>query len=769
MYYIILLLLSSWTLFSYTDFVENESTVVMSSLYIIYFAYFLFSIYASYFSIKTQKKMIVIGIILLFIPLLTQIPNPLDYARITDVDYKAVVVDEENSQGKVLITERLTFDVHAFSKNNTYWELWRELPENEVDGVTTKYKVNSVKQILDDGTELVYTESPKLYWDDNDYVNTNTELGPGKYFHSEGPYNEYTNNYECVLFYVDDVYREKMVFEIEYEMTNAALRYNDSSELYLSFYSGNTIKYLNSFKAQVLIPDKDMPRIGNYSAHTYGTNSNTFPFTESDLLNPGYHTFSIDLDKSDLKFRPYNEYIELAVIAFGDDKHIFAEHASNNMFSNTNVLDDIHHELDEYKALPSKYVFPKFLIFVVCSSIAYLVIWYVRKLDKKIKKKYLYKPEIDYQYFRDIPSNLDPYFAARLVFCKTKPNKKIEDEYAAIMLSLVQKKYIELDRIDPNKDYIPSNIRIIIKYNSNINGIFSSETNEAFSQELQNQLEPLTVTEKYYFNLIEKHSRNYDTWRGTLLSKFQESIKTNISSTSTFVTNIIEAEKKIGTTEGYFNNSDYKKYQNKYKTVSYVLGIIGLLSLILFNILSYPTRYDFAFGAYTVLGLGLIYSAYYLYQQSKTYILLTQFGENEYAKWKGLYNFLNSDTLMNERTVIELPIWEKYLVYATAFGISQKVIAAINVRYPEYILENNTSMLGNTYFFSRSFHHYNHSFTSHTRSAYTSGTSGHSSYGGYRAGGYSSGYSGGYGGHSGYGGGGRGGGGGRRRSLKLRN
>ncbi len=36
-----------------------------------------------------------------------------DYARITDVEYKAVVVDEPDSEGKVIITERLTFDVHA--------------------------------------------------------------------------------------------------------------------------------------------------------------------------------------------------------------------------------------------------------------------------------------------------------------------------------------------------------------------------------------------------------------------------------------------------------------------------------------------------------------------------------------------------------------------------------------------------------------------------------------------------------------------------------
>lgn len=102
--------------------------------------------------------------------------NPFDYARITDIDYTAEVVDEPGSNGKVVITERLTYDIHAASKNNLFWELWRDLPESYVDGEKVDYKVNSVKQILDDGTEIVYEESPKLYWDDSDYTSTARRL-----------------------------------------------------------------------------------------------------------------------------------------------------------------------------------------------------------------------------------------------------------------------------------------------------------------------------------------------------------------------------------------------------------------------------------------------------------------------------------------------------------------------------------------------------------------------------------------------------------------
>lgn len=52
---------------------------------------------------------------------------------------------------------------------------------------------------------------------DSDYLSSSTLYGPGKWYHSEGPYSEYSRQYECLLFYVDGIYRENITFEIEYE------------------------------------------------------------------------------------------------------------------------------------------------------------------------------------------------------------------------------------------------------------------------------------------------------------------------------------------------------------------------------------------------------------------------------------------------------------------------------------------------------------------------------------------------------------------------
>jgi len=101
--------------------------------------------------------------------------------------------------------------------------------------------------------------------------------------------------------------------------------------------------------------------------------------------------------------------------------------------------------------------------------------------------------------------------------------------------------------------------------------------------------------------------------------------------------------------------------------------------------------------------------------------LLTRFGEDEYAKWRGFYNFLNNDKLMKELIVPDLAVWERYLIYATAFGISHKVIKALNVRFPN---AGDSPVLGNPYFRTRSYYSGCRSVRAATRTASSGGGGG---------------------------------------------
>lgn len=669
--------------------------------------------------------------------------NPNDYCNITDVDYTAVLHDDPNGKANVEITEYLTFDVHASSESNTYKELWRELPEEYVDGLKVTYDVKSVTQILDDGTEVPYLETPKMYWEDEDYTQSSTM----RWHHSNGS-GIYPDNDESLLIYIPWTYRDKLKFKIVYSMNNAALKYKDCSELYLSMYSGKTIKKLQSYNAQILIPNSIMP--SNYYSYTFGTANDRIPYTESNSTNPGYHTFSINLNESDLKFNYHNRYIEFCLLSYGNDKHIFTKYAPANNYTYENALEECIEENEYYEKQNERYRTYKKIIFAISIVLSLYIIINSKRKYNKVKDKYtFYKPEVDYQYFREIPSNLDPFFASELVFMNDpfNENKEKQEEYAAILLSLVRKKYVTITKKNESLDWSNTNTVINIvptPHQYDTNDLFNIQTDslksiyEENTKTFENTVtEELTTSERLYFELLVRHSRTYNY--SITLDRLQKLINTDYLYTNSFIKDM---EKKpaieAGVIQGYFQDMSYDTQKKDFLNSAKTSSICSFILLIVVNLISYFTPLGLAFGAYTILGIALFCNSIYLTSKADNLILFTQYGINEQAKWRGLYNFLNSDTLINEKNVSDLVLWEKYLIYATAFGISEKVIKAIKLNVSKVNIDNSPILNHYSYIHSSHFHHTSRALG---RSIHTSSRGG------------------GFGGH-GYGGGGRGGGGG---------
>jgi uncharacterized membrane protein len=534
------------------------------------------------------------------------------------------------------------------------------------------------------------------------------------------------------------------VFEIEYEMYNAVLRYGDCSDLYIAMFSGEDAKYLESFKAEILISDKDMPEHGNYKVVTYGTNANSFPVQESILKNSGYYTFSFELTEDELKFRPYNEYIEFDLVAYGEDKHAFAEHASKGTYYNDYVLSEILGAQEDYANEPAKFKAIKVVVCCVCVALSALAIFFALKKIYDFKQRNpFYTAASSNATFREIPSDLDPKFAAALVFCKDRKREDDSGVYSAILLSLARKGYVEITELSKND-------ALITLTEKNKNNTLFGDSNVSTTEE---PLELLSASEAHYLNLIKRHATG-DSIRMEVL---QKRISTDYDYTNSFVNNMNHTVTNCGLTLKYFQKSDYLEPKKQMSSLGNQYIFWGLAVAILANAFSYSTRLDFAFGGFFILGIACLVGGIYLKSQSHKYVLLTVQGEREYNKWRGLYNFLKSDTLINDKTVVELPLWEKYLVYATAFGISEKVIKAIKIHCVEAASAMETkSIVHNTYCRSGRIHSSGRSFHSSVRSGYRGY---HSSYGGsYGGGGYSGSFSGGYRGGGGRGGGGGGGG-----------
>ena len=80
------------------------------------------------------------------------------------------------------------------------------------------------------------------------------------------------------------------------------------------------------------------------------------------------------------------------------------------------------------------------------------------------------------------------------------------------------------------------------------------------------------------------------------------------------------------------------------------------------------------FQAWLLIALVIVSIIGFIYASTRK--RLSQKGENEYVLWKAFEHFLNEFTLMDEKDLPELVMWEQYLVYAAALGVADTVVEA---------------------------------------------------------------------------------------------
>ena len=86
---------------------------------------------------------------------------------------------------------------------------------------------------------------------------------------------------------------------------------------------------------------------------------------------------------------------------------------------------------------------------------------------------------------------------------------------------------------------------------------------------------------------------------------------------------------------------------------------------------------------------------------------LTQKGMDFKEELEGLKRYMEDFSMLDKREVPELVIWEKYLIYATVFGIADKVLKQLKVKYPQL---SDEEYLRNTSYMYLMYH--NNSFNS---------------------------------------------------------
>ena len=502
-------------------------------------------------------------------------------------------------------------------------------------------------------------------------------------------------------------------YQVKYRVIDAVKTYSDCSELYWQLVGTDNTIPVTKLTGTIKLP-KAVSEKNNIRGWAHG------PYNGNITVNQ-------DNVYLEVEYLDTGVMVEARVVTL---ENLFTENKVTNIAKFNSILseeqkwaDQANREREEYiKEKENEERINKIVEVVYVIANIVLSIFLIYKLIKngikasKMEKKKM--PEMDY--FRDIPNKQSSAGDAAYLyyFRNGNFNKNISKILSATLLQLSLKKYIAFSEDNTNSK---PQVRINILNNTE-------------------QLEPLTKDENTVLSLLKNVTRE-TTEVGEIatftMKEFEKYAKKHCESFMAKIKSIeADVEKQQITMQNYSEES--KKQASKYVGKATLYIVLGLICI----------------AIALIPGILLIINAIpYFIMTSKT-IQLTDKGLEEKAKWVGLKRYMEDFSLLNEKEVPDLKLWEKYLVFATAFGIADKVLKQLKIRYPE--LQN---MDGYDYAYMHMLYHssLNDSFlntlNNSVNKVYMGGMSAEAARSGYDGSNFSSG--------GGFGGGFSGGGGGR--------
>lgn len=242
---------------------------------------------------------------------------------------------------------------------------------------------------------------------------------------------------------------------------------------------------------------------------------------------------------------------------------------------------------------------------------------------------------------------------------------------------------------------------------------------------LENSPKELEIAkdEKAIFEFLKKACEHNGNRSEITTKKLEKYIKTLGSK-------VIELKEEIdkNTEEALYQKelADKKGKQEKANITAFaILSLMFLIfSIILFGILAGTKDVNPIGMIPFILTIGIQFIVF-TRLATKTNVL-TQTGIDEKEKWKGLKKYMEDFSMLDKREIPEIVIWEKFLVYATVFGIADKVLKQLKIVYPNITEQMNVNTYGYMYLmmntnFSNSF---SHAITNSMSSAYSSAAGG---------------------------------------------
>lgn len=419
-------------------------------------------------------------------------------------------------------------------------------------------------------------------------------------------------------------------YKIEYKVNDVIGKYNDYAELYWQFIGQDFSISAKNVKGTIYLPknvnSKDNIKVWAHSKDLNGT------------------IYATDLNKIEFEMDKYRSgrYVEVRIL-FPTTQIAYTGRRYNTTILESAITEETKWADDANRQRELNEQITKAIEIAILAIMVVGVIFFGKKIfkyKKILKELNKLEPTQKLKYFRDLPDeNATP---GEAVFLLEKQYSSFDicfgKIFSATLLNLCLKKYIELRVESDKKD--KEAIKIVKLNNDEIN--LKDDEKEI----LEFILKAMKTRKEISMKDLEKYITKHSSEIRSLIEKTHRNVK--------------ESMKK----NEYFDEKEYNELTKfEIKAIMYFIGIF-------FTFILFP------------LAIVFLINTIYCSKITKKLNILTQTGLDQKEMWNGLKKYMEDFSLLNEKEVPALVVWEKYLVYATAFGISEKVLKQLKIVYP---------------------------------------------------------------------------------------
>lgn len=440
------------------------------------------------------------------------------------------------------------------------------------------------------------------------------------------------NRADCdmIFYYNNSGFARITTFTYEYIIEGVITQYNDISEFNWVLLDYQPFKF-NNITINITLPEGDY-NIENEKTFFHGTNMAKREFVDDNKI----------VIKADDMYS--DEQIEVRLLLNND---LFDSVREKNKVSYTALSEILDFEAKQAKDANIKYVvgyigsIALFVLFLIGLGVMTFVCY--KKYDKEFESDFYN------EYYRELPGDYPPAVMGYLY----KFRSISDEDLTATLLDLIRRKYLILDsngssgyneknpdytiklNKDKSQDDLKGSEKHLIKWFISMIG----DGEKVTSKQLSSYCNSYTGAQNY--------QRDCNSWH-----------------------KLVESEAK----KYNFFDEGIKKAKNKYIISSFLLGFIIVMSLVL---LSGYSGYNI--GVSFIPGIVLYMVAFVIYVNS--FDRRSKMGNEDYVRWKAFKNFLEDFSSFEDYPVPSIIVWEHYLVYATSFGIADKVMEQLKLKF----------------------------------------------------------------------------------------